>query len=705
MNETSVYEAFGILPEYNDLIGQVHRLETKTFLGILVALGYDPKEVSDPESILKKNSTSSSSKILEPAYFIPVHSQPGIIRIRWAKDQSVEKLRFRIILEEGPIFDVRIQELTSEENDADSLRLITISLLEPLPPGYHKLQLEGLPESYSTSDVLESVLIVYPETCYDWSDHWKRKGISLQLYSVRSPWNDGIGDFKDLQEIGSDCAKNGFSILGVNPLHALFPLDPEQRSPYSPSNRLFKNPLYIHLPWVFRDFGFHELESEYLIERSKATFLESISDEHIDYAKISDFKMKFLRVIYQRFMESVPSENPETFSLFQTFTEIGGTLLFRHCLFDASRIIIETLKTSPLKERHMQSDRLETEIDEKSKNLTNEVRFYQFIQWIAEKQFSQVADSLFNMQISLYTDLAVGPDPGGSEVQIAGRIFSSGAAIGSPPDEFSPNGQNWGILPLIPDRLKEEHYEHFIELLRANMPKDGILRIDHAVGLFRLFWIPNTGEAGGYVLYPWEDLLRILALESQRSRCAVVAEDLGLVPLEIRKILSEFGIYLTKILYFEKHDSHQYSSPSHYQLRTVASLNTHDLPTLKGYWNSEDIKERFRIGMLSWAEYETLLAERESDKEMIVALMHKEGILVTHNGNGIQSPEIEDALFKLLSSANSKIRMFAMHDILGEYKQTNLPGTTNEYPNWKLRYSLFWREHPFFNKETNLQSL
>ncbi|EQA35877.1 4-alpha-glucanotransferase [Leptospira inadai serovar Lyme str. 10] len=701
MNETSVYEAFGILPEYTDLTGQAHRLETKTFLGILVALGYDPKEVSDPESILRKNSKSTSSRILEPIYFIPVNSQPGTIRIRWAKDQSIESLRFRIILEEGPTFDVRVREISTEENDADNLRLITISLLEPLPPGYHKLRLEGLPESYTPTGILESILIVHPETCYDWPDTWKRKGISLQLYSVRSPWNDGIGDFKDLLEIGLDCAQNGFSILGVNPLHALFPLEPEQRSPYSPSNRLFKNPLYIHLPWVFRDFGFHELESEYLLERGKAKLLELISDEHIDYAKISDFKMKFLRAIFQRFMESAPAENPETFSLFQTFTEAGGTLLFRHCLFDASRIIIEALKTSPLKQGQSGSDRLETEIDEKSRKLTNEVRFYQFIQWIAEKQFSQVADSLSNINISLYTDLAVGPDPGGSEVQIAGRIFSSGATIGSPPDEFSPNGQNWGILPLIPNRLKEDQYEHFIELLRANMPKNGILRIDHAAGLFRLFWIPNTGDTGGYVLYPWEDLLRILTLESQRNRCAVVAEDLGLVPVEIKKILSEFGIYLTKILYFEKHDSHQYSSPSHYQLRTVASINTHDLPTLKGYWNSEDIKERFRIGMLSWAEYETLLAERAGDKEMMLALMRKEGILIAHNGNGTQGPEFEEALFKLLTSANSKIRMLAMHDILGEYKQTNLPGTTNEYPNWKLRYSQFWRDHPFFNKTTN----
>ncbi|EPG72811.1 4-alpha-glucanotransferase [Leptospira fainei serovar Hurstbridge str. BUT 6] len=699
MNETAVYEAFGILPEYTDLTGQAHRLETNTFLGILVALGYDPKEVSDPESILRKKSTNKSSRILEPVYFIPVDSQPGLIRIRLTKDQSIETLSFRIILEEGPTFNVRVKDISTEESNDDDLRLITISLLEPLPPGYHTLRLENLPESYAPAGVLESILIVYPETCYDWSDDWKRKGISLQLYSVRSPWNDGIGDFKDLLEIGLDCSRNGFSILGVNPLHALFPLEPDRRSPYSPSNRLFKNPLYIHLPWVFQDFGYRELESEYLIERNNPKFLELISDEHIDYAKVSEFKMRFLRAIFQRFMESLPAQNPEVFSLFQEFTEAGGTSLFRHCLFDASRIIIETLETSPSKQRLTHVGLLETEIEEKSKNLTYEVRFYQFIQWIAEKQFCRVVDSLHSIQVSVYTDLAVGPDPGGSEVQIAGRIFSSGAAIGSPPDEFSPNGQNWGILPLIPDRLREDHYEHFIELLRTNMPKDGILRIDHAVGLFRLFWIPYSGAAGGYVAYPWEDLLKILALESQRNRCAIVAEDLGLVPVEVKKILSEFGIYLTKVLYFEKHDSHEYSSPTHYQLRTVASLNTHDLPTLKGYWNSEDIKERFRIGMLSWAEYETLLAERESDKQMMVALIRKEGILSTHNGNGMHGSEIADALLKLLTSANSKIRMFAMHDILGEYKQTNLPGTTNEYPNWKLRYSLFWKDHPFFRKD------
>jgi 4-alpha-glucanotransferase len=300
------------------------------------------------------------------------------------------------------------------------------------------------------------------------------------------------------------------------------------------------------------------------------------------------------------------------------------------------------------------------------------------------------------MPVGLYHDLALGSDRNGSDAWVYQDVLALDADCGCPPDAFAPQGQNWGLPPANPVRLRASGYRMFIELLRRNLAYGGALRLDHVMGLFRLFWIPRgmPASAGAYVRYPVEDLLGILALESVRHKAVIIGEDLGTVPDGVRERLEAARVLSYRVLYFERTDRGEWKSPEAYPPQAVAVVTTHDLPTLAGFWAGRDIDVRAGLGLYAdEGAVQRARDERRQDKQRIVRALNAAGLLpegVTEESAAAQSmtPELSHAVHLFLARAPSWVVLANLEDLLGETDQTNVPGTVESHANWSRKIAL-----------------
>jgi 4-alpha-glucanotransferase len=308
--------------------------------------------------------------------------------------------------------------------------------------------------------------------------------------------------------------------------------------------------------------------------------------------------------------------------------------------------------------------------------------------------------------VGLYGDLAVSVDRGGAETWSNQDLYAIGASVGAPPDDFSLTGQNWGLPPMIPARLLQAGYAPFIATLRANMRHTGALRVDHVMGLMRLFWIPSDTSAaeGAYVRYPLEALFAILALESRRNRCMVIGEDLGTVPDEVRRAISELQALSCRILYFERRENSDFKAPGEYPVQALVSATTHDLPTLTGFWEGRDLALRTELNLFpSERLRESQTLERGRDRARLLQALDREGLLpagltLDPGSAPAMTRELMRAVQAYLARAPCKVFAIQLEDILGQSDQVNLPGTTTRYPNWRRKLSLDLERWPQDNR-------
>src|SRR5262249_15941569 len=324
--------------------------------------------------------------------------------------------------------------------------------------------------------------------------------------------------------------------------------------------------------------------------------------------------------------------------------------------------------------------------------------FFQWLQWQADRQLAGIGQRSLELHlgVGLYGDLAVSVDRHGAEVWSAQDQYALGAGVGAPPDDFNLTGQNWGLPPLIPARLAQARFAPFIAALRASMRHNGALRIDHVMGLNRLFWIPaRAGPAeGAYVRYPFEELLAIVALESQRNQCVVVGEDLGTVPDEVRRELSALGALSYHVLYFERYASGEFKAPGDYPAQGLVAATTHDLPTLAGFWEGRDTALRTELKLFPTAEVrQRQTLERRQDRAHLLLALEREGLLpqgVTPDPASVpvMTPELARAVQVYLARTPCRVLMIQLEDVLGMPDQANLPGSPNEHPNWRRKLTL-----------------
>ena len=569
---------------------------------------------------------------------------------------------------------------------------MTLALPERVSCGYHRLTLSQGTQSW------ECRVIIAPKRCFEPEPLLAGKklwGTCVQLYTLRSARNWGIGDFGDLALLVNNIASRGGAFVGLNPIHALFPGNPEAASPYSPSSRRWLNVIYIDVAAV-EDFSLSKAAQQWWSAQETQQALQSVrATDWVDYPQVIALKLQGLRLAYQHFLARKPREASR--QAFDHFVKQGGESLWLQAAYDAlyghfarQSGAAQGWNTWPEAYRNARGPAVRAFCEQQAP----EVEFYLWLQWLAETQLANCyqLSQQQAMPIGLYRDLAVGVVEGGAETWGDGELYCLKASVGAPPDILGPQGQNWDLRPMDPWAMISRGYQPFIDLLRSNMIHCGALRIDHVMALLRLWWIPagETADRGAYVQYPVDDLLAILALESQRHRCMVIGEDLGTVPVEIVSKLREGGIYSYKVLYFERDAENSFRAPQSYPVQAMATLTTHDLPTLRSYWHGDDLTLGKTLGLYrDDAVLEALYADRATARQSLLEGLHHYGCVPKRTGRQAAlmplSPVIRRGLQRYVADSASALLGLQPEDWLDMQTPVNVPGTSSEYPNWRRK--------------------
>lgn len=539
---------------------------------------------------------------------------------------------------------------------------ILLQLPKETPWGYYSVEVNSKKDHFTTLWVFSPLRAFIPAGRF-----W---GFTGALYSFTTSRNQGIGDLEDLHRIAEILAQQGAKFLGLLPLHLLEKEEPHGVSPYFPLDRLSWEPLY--LPLDILKTIFHPLP---IVWKEDLFSLEK-EVPFISYKTLWEKKEQILWQIFEAFLA-----NRGTFSkqweTFETFWKARGERLRWSSFFQAfARQEGNNWQKWPPEIRTKQERAIEEEMAKREK----EILYYAFLQWLMEEKLQKVNEHF----PILGFDLPVGSSPYGIESWIEQEKMVFDCTIGAPPDDFAPLGQNWGLPPLNPWKERESFYRHFIALLRFNLRFARFLRIDHIMGLQRLFWIPRGAhpKEGTYVYQPFAELLAILTLESHRHKVTIIGEDLGTVPITVRKAMEKAGILSTRVFFFEKDQFQKPFLPSSYPVLGFVTPNTHDMPPLRAFLTRKDLQTREQLGIFTPEMVRIHSYERELFLKQLLALWKEWGWITTET----LSPEtFLENLIRFLSCTPSLVVAFSLDDLLGSDKQPNLPGTLHEFPNWRHR--------------------
>ena len=634
-------ERCGVQQEFWDTFGKLHITDTETNSAILTALGFDCSNEQTLAASIAARKKAERSRVLPPVMVVLQNEPISIPGLR----------HFEVHREDGGVQ----------------------SSFDELPLGYHDVKAAG-----------ETMrLIVCPDCAYP-PEAGKHAGLGVTLYGVRSVRNWGCGDFRDLRDLIDWAIPNLHAdFIALNPLHAIHNRIPYNASPYLPNSIFYRNFLYLDVEAVP---GYTpDLQNEPEIARLRAT-------EIVQYEKVAALKRRALERIYKT--------NPLSPECLR-WIAAEGDLLRLYATYCALDDHLHSLNPNlwvwtdwPEEFR----DPASPAVAEFARTHRSEILFHGWLQWLVDGQVAEVQKHALasGMRIGLYHDLALATDRCGSDLWAHRPFFVNGARVGSPPDGFSPTGQDWSFPPPNEERHREDGYRLYIETIRKTMRHGGALRIDHVMRLFRLYWIPEGHDAvhGAYVRDRPEDLVRILALESVRNKAVIVGEDLGTVEPEVRKTLAEFGILSYRLLIFEQNEL-GFRLPAEYPKQALTSTTTHDLPTITGFWTGQDILARLKAGTIDEAAAERQKEDRIRDKQRLLEALYKTNLLPAGYERAAAripelTPEIHYAVAGFLALTPCALWLVNQEDITREPYQQNLPGTTAEYPNWsrKMRWSL-----------------
>ncbi|SKA30505.1 4-alpha-glucanotransferase [Consotaella salsifontis] len=519
-------------------------------------------------------------------------------------------------------------------------------------------------------------------------------GVACQLYGLRSRRNLGIGDFEDLGRLATIAGAVGAAFIGVNPLHALFLADPGRFSPYAPSSRRFLNPFYIAIDQI--EGGPAAIDG---VRAEAPEMFEGLDEDLVDYPRVGALKRRLLRSLFSARLEAIRGDEE-----FQRFCAGGGEPLRDFALFEAiSEKMVEAghhagWHSWPEEMR----DRQGQAVKDFAAAHQDDLLFHLWLQYLAEAQLAaaQTRATGAGMRIGLYLDLAVGVAPDGAETWADPALTAGAARIGSPPDMFNSSGQDWGLAPLSPAALAERNFKPLEDSFSMLMRNAGAVRIDHSMGLARLWWIPAEVGAkdGGYVRYPLGRMIDVVAKASQENKCLVIGEDLGTVPPGFRHFMGEAAILSYRLLYFERHGETGFLPPSAYPDLALACISTHDLPTLKGWWTGADVNLRFELGTQDQTATDRTWDERRRDRRALVLALKDAALLPEEferaaSGEEAMPPDLPlslvEAVHRFIARTRAIVVAAQIDDMIGSTRQLNVPGTTDQYPNWRIRLNVF----------------
>jgi 4-alpha-glucanotransferase len=685
-------EYCGIQNEFWDIFGHHHTASQQARQAIVTSLGFDAGHLDEE---LAGREFARWSRLVEPC----VVTRDGTFSIHLPESHQDTTLTIEVRLEGGDAASY-IVPLASLPVAAEAVfqgeRYVRKQSVAPaaFPLGYHDL-------AFSAPGLAPAAmrLIVVPSQAYIppfLENGGKTGGIAIALYGLRSARNWGCGDFRDLHDFCQWAATEAHvSFVGLNPLHALFNRAPYNTSPYLPSSIFYQNLIYLDVEAIdeFRFSPeaqqlFHEPETQ----RELAELRES---KTVQYERVQAIKLRFLKLAFQYFRRN-PSPN------FREYRRQEGDMLLRFATFCA---LDEHL--------HAQNpdlwlwaewpkgyqDPTSSETLAFQQEHSEDVRFYQWIQWHLNRQLADAQEhaKAVGLSIGLYHDLALATDRFGADLWAHRKFYVAGARVGSPPDDFSPQGQDWAFPPPNKYEHRAACYQLFIESIRKTCRHGGALRIDHVMRFFRLYWIPDDSDAtaGAYVRDFADDLIGILALESVRNQVLIVGEDLGTVEPEVRETLARVRVLSYRLFYFEREGDGAFKQANRYPYQALVSSTTHDLPTIAGFWVNADIEARRNAGTIDDGGYHQQLADRIRDKQRMLDLLFGANLLsdpTPRDASKIPelTGELHNAIIGFLASTPSMLMLLNQEDLTKELEQQNLPGTTWQHPNWsrKMKFTL-----------------
>lgn len=673
----SVAEANGVATHFWDWYGNLVDVEAASLLKVLHALGLPLDEDSTVHDLQR------AIEFTEDQQWSTTLPDCTVVREHCARDVPVHVPHGRRVtvsyeLESGEGGQCpQLDRWVPPRQIGDQLvGRATFEIPASLPLGWHRLvaTVEG-------GTVYSAPLIVVPDRidppALTQSD--QQWGTSAQFYSVRSASSWGIGDTADLQDIVSVSAARGAQFVLINPVHACAPISPLENSPYLPVTRRWVNPLYIH-PESLPEYAQLSERDRSRVDALREESWGASRTDLIDRDTSWRAKVQALAILHAQPMR--PSRRAQ----FLRFTNEGGDALADFSLWCA---LIEASGSSVAGNLERDDQPLipemltDTDQIERARfELADRIDFYSWCQWVALEQLrdTQALATELGMSIGIMADLAVGVHPKGSDVWATPTLFAPGMTVGAPPDMYSQQGQNWSQPPWSPRELARCGYRPLRDMIRTVLSHAGAVRIDHIMGLFRLWWIPEGEPAshGTYVSCDHEAMVGVLLLEAQRAGAVLIGEDLGTVEPWVRGYLNDRGILGTSVLWFEKEDSGWPLHADQYRRDVLATVNTHDLPPTSGYLDGVQTTLRDQLGLLV-DPVDVVRAGEEIERERMLVRLREYGLLDSPEPS---KEEIVTALHRFITMTPSRLVGVALVDAVGDIRPQNLPGTNTEYPNW-----------------------
>ncbi len=681
----SLAEQAGLIGRWEDVHGRRHAVEPPTLQALLQAM--DLPCLSNDDVRASMHKVANESYVSDGQMLVTDVATPITFRLRGSAKYCLQ-------LEGGGQ-----RSGTAEQIGNGKVRIPVVDAA-----GYHKLLIDGM----------EMTLAVAPLRCPSVADIMcqpvpRAWGLAAQVYSL---WRSGAktslsanlggaeqrsrtggaigaaGDYGAISELGWRAARAGASALAISPVHAMFSADPSRYSPYAPSSRLFLNALYVDPAMVL---GGDAVRAA--LGGNDADFLtRAAGDGMIDWPSVAPARMHVLRQVYERFLAAAPNK---LWRSFLEFRRAGGPTLQAHANYEA----LHAHHAGSLGAASGWKDWPATYLDFAGPGVSRfaehqqkEVGFHVFLQWLASEGLRQAHHRMCaaGAPIGLITDLAIGADGRGSHVWSHQTDFLDGVSVGAPPDLLYDEGQDWGLAAFSPRALRSRGYASFIETLRATMAHAGGVRIDHILGLARMWLVPQgaSPSEGVYLRFPFQDMLNLLVLEAARRNVVIIGENLGTVPDGFNERLASKGIMGSSVLWFEKDES-AYTPSRRWSSHAVAMSSTHDLPTIVGWWNAFDIQLGRRVGSIGDEKGDQMLAKRQQDKSALWRALAKAGLVLERTSENMRLTPPLEAVLAFVASSPAPLAVIPMEDILGIPSQPNLPAsgacTAPAYPSWVQR--------------------
>jgi (1->4)-alpha-D-glucan 1-alpha-D-glucosylmutase len=695
----------GIALDYVDVRGHRHEASEPTLRAVLVDMGALDAPDADPESSLRTLDDAVGRRALPPVAVVRA-AGPATIRLVLPEAVLHEPLRW-VLEEEGGgrrtavVVPADCPREALYEIGGAVFTAVSLTIEGPMPQGYHRFLLRRSEDA----PLAEMPLIAVPEKCYrpEAVRHGGRVwGPAVHLYALRSERNWGVGDFHDLRLLMEQWAEQGAAVVGLNPLHALFLANPNHASPYSPSSRSFFNVLYLDVEAIPDFIECDEARSLVRTPEFQLKLEQLRSADLVDYEGVAAVKRPVLELLYNSFRDRHLAPGSERARAFHAWRSSRGNALTGFALFESLYEQFHAQDPNVVSWRQWPTPYQDPDSPEVAAFLNTHrgaVGFYEYLQWQIDEQVVALGRRSMELRlgVGLYLDVAISVSPDGADVWLHQCAFASQAKLGTPPDAFSLRGQDWGLAPPIPEQLREMGYAPFIAALRQNMRQAGALRIDHIMGLHRLYWVPPgaTPADGTYVHSALEEMLGIVALESERNQCMVIGEDLGTVPSAVRTAMRQRDILSYHPMLFEKHRSGAFKRPAQYTPAALVAVTTHDLPTLAGFWSGTDLELRTTLHLFeAEATREAQVVARAQDRARLLIALEQEALLPpTATVNPVSVPELNEelsvAIHVFLARTPSAVMTVQLEDVLLVADQLNLPGTPAEtYPSWRRRIPL-----------------